>query len=210
MRNFALTATILAATTGTAFAEGGHVPPPLPPVIVENETDWTGAYIGLGVGMWSALDRNTGGFETDYEDVTAPEIFGGYLYQSGSFVFGGEVSYSIYEQNLDPAGPVAGVNRIVDMLDVSARLGVTTGDLLIYGIVGASLTTVDALTIAGQTTTDMTGYHFGIGADYRVSDQFSIGVRYVERRFEDIELSPFSAPLDYESSSISLRATFHF
>ena len=57
-------------------------------------TDWTGGYVGLGYSMYSGdLDySNPGGGSFDLDDSNGANIFGGYLFQSGNIVYGGELA----------------------------------------------------------------------------------------------------------------------
>ncbi len=80
--------TVLAMTSGAAFAEGGHAPQPLQPATVYADTyDWSGAYAGLGLSM-HAGDMVFGALAQPLEDVTAATLFAGYALQSGNFVYG--------------------------------------------------------------------------------------------------------------------------
>lgn len=213
MSRIALTAAMI-LSSAAAYANGIQpAPVPLAPVSVAPAImDWSGAYAGVSVGQWTGEYTPVPTFGVDLEDISIVGGHIGYALQSGALVYGAEIAFSALDQDIAFATSFPGDNRITGMVDVSGRFGYAAGPVLIYGLLGASFGTFDLLTVGGQTSTDMTGLHVGLGADYRVSDRFSIGASYVQRWFEEIDyFSPFNAPIDeITSQTLSLRATYHF
>ena len=192
-----------------ALAEGGASPlPPAPVVVPADSYDWSGGYIGLGIARHSG-DITPGGFTIaqPLEDVTAPVIFGGYAFQSGSFVYGAEISYSVFEQLYDDA--ITFDDRFDNMLDVSLRAGVGFDNLLVYGLAGFSTSEVTNFGPGGERSADATGLHYGVGVAYGVTDSVAIRLQYVMRNLT-FDGGPGNPDVDAEHSTLTLGAAFRF
>lgn len=205
-----LASSALALTTSAAFAEGGHVPQPQPPVYVPPAvTDWSGAYIGLAyahaTGDW---EETVGGvvIPFDWNDGTAYGGFAGYNWQNGSMVYGAEVGFwSVNDMYLLNGGTDDTLNSIID---VRARLGYAAGNALIYGAAGLSW--IDN-TINGTDENTLTGFNAGLGVDYQLTENFFLGADYTTRMVSGENNNPANVfDIDTTVNTLSLRVAYRF
>jgi opacity protein-like surface antigen len=190
-----LLGTALVATAATSTYAGSADPAPTEPMIVEPVTvapvqmggDWTGAYGGLSLGNLSA-DAD-GGLD-DSEGVYG--IHGGYDYDFGQFVVGGELDYQTGE-DIQLGGIEAD-----DVLRAKLRGGYDLGRTLVYGTVGAAQ--------LNTNIGDDTGYVGGVGVEYKVTEQFTVGGEYLAHRFDDFD----DTGVDVDADTVSIRGNFRF
>lgn len=204
--------TILASGIATA-AFAGNLDTPAPVVVdvapvAASVTDWSGFYLG------AAVSAETGDFQ--YEEFDAPVglllntsgtmygAFAGYNFQRGNIVFGAEVSYS--------AGSIAiegfPAFEFTNLIDLNGRVGFAAGRALIYATAGATLGDwVEGI----QGTYAVSGYNYGAGVDFMLTDRIFLGVEYLVR-----DLSGSYEPLapdesfSSENQSIRVRAGITF
>jgi len=184
----------LAMTAATASYAGGSDPAPVEPVVIEPEAatsgpmggDWTGGYGGLSFGNLSV----------DADDLDDSEgvygLYGGYDYDFGQFVVGGELDYQTGEDI------ELGSVEVDNILRAKARGGYDLGRTLIYGTVGAAQLNADG--------GDDTGIVGGLGVEYKVTEQFSVGGEYLAHRFDDFD----DTGVDIDADTVSLRGSFRF
>ncbi len=148
--------------------------------------DWTGPYGGLSLGNLSA---EAGDFD-DSESIYG--IHGGYDYDFGSFVLGGELDYQTGEDiNL-------GGIEVDDIFRAKLRGGYDLGRTLVYGTVGAA----QLNTSIGNDT----GIVGGVGIEYKVTEQFTVGGEYLAHQFDDFD----DTGVDVYADTVSLRGSFRF
>lgn len=151
--------------------------------------DWTGAYVGLGVGYTDADGPGT----TDGDNTS----FGGhvgYNYDFGNnFVLGGELEYDRTDIDLGGTGGT---------LDNIGRLklkgGYDFGSVLGYGVLGAAR--------ADSSFGNETGLVYGVGLAYPVNEQFSVSGEVLQHKFDDFG----GAGSDFDVNTFNLRASFRF
>lgn len=186
---------VIAASTLSAPAFAGSLdtavvdPVPVAPVVPAATPvtgDWTGPYVGLSFGR---LDAQSGRLS---EEGGVYGIYGGYDYDFGSFVLGGELDFQAGNDFSLGGVDVDNVTRL------KLRAGFDMGKTLVYGTVGAAR--IDT------SLGDETGAVGGIGLEYKVTDRFSIGGEALAHRFEDIG----GTGVDADAQTYSLRATFRF
>ncbi len=191
----------LAVTASTAFAGPADVPPPPPPVIVPVEEPFEGFYVGLeyGHGTGSADEQAIGApLRTIDYDGEAYGAFAGYNFQNGSIVYGGEIRY--LHLTFEDALATFTVDSVVD---VRARVGFAPSDqFLIYAAAGYSM----AQATSGVSF-DMTGFNYGVGAEYNVTDSFFVGADYTARQLEG-DHGAFTVEGDVNTAT--LRVGFRF
>lgn len=187
-------ATAFAATTAfaaPAFA-GSASPAPADPVIpapapvYAPTSDWTGGYGGLSLGFG---DVDVGG---DTGDDAVYGLHGGYDYDFGQFVLGGELDYQA--TNITTGGGV----DIDDVTRLKLRAGYDAGPALLYGVVGAAS--------AGTSVGSDEGYVAGLGAEYKVTDTVSVGGEYLYHEFNDFN----GSGADVTANTISARVNYRF
>ena len=212
MKKLMLATTAIAGLASPTFAGGlGDVAvEPMPvyaPALVTTMHDWSGAYVGLSYGKTSAdIDFSTsGGF--DFEDGTVAGIYGGYLAQRGSFVFGGELAYGkLSDTNI--AG-FSDENEIEHVLDLKGRAGFAADRALFYGVLGYSKATYVEPGIIPREF-DLDGMSYGIGAEFAFTQQFVVGLEYLTRDLSGSASDDPSVTGDANLDTVSLRLGFSF
>lgn len=178
---------------GPALA-AGPVAAPVEPVVQSPAPvasyggDWTGGYAGLSLGNIN-VDTNIAGVDGD--DVSYG-VHGGYDYDFGQFVLGGEIEYDATDINLGGAATVDSVARL------KLRGGYDLGRTMIY--VTGGVAEVD--TSLGSDT----GGFGGLGIAYQVTDRFYLGGEVLEHRFENIG----GSGVDADATSVSIRGGVRF
>lgn len=198
-------AAALAATITTALAGPVEVPPPPPPVIVAVDDPFEGFYVGLEVGhaFGDIVVEEAGDPpETlDLEDGTAYGIFAGYNVQNGALIYGGELRYLVVDADPTPAFPNVFVENIFDL---RGRVGYAIGArAMVYGAAGYSVVGGDSA--AGSLS--MTGFNYGLGAEFNVSESFFLGVDYTGR---EVTESVPGFDFDATVNTLTLRAGLRF
>lgn len=186
----ALAMTVAAAQAGS-LADPVVTPAPEPvvavPAPVSTGGDWTGFYGGLSYGMLSA---ETGDIEDDGQAYGA---FAGYDYDFGRFVLGGELDYQAADSLSLDGVDVDGVTRL------KLRGGYDLGPALAYATAGVA---------RADTSLDgnVDGAVYGVGLDYLVTQNVTVGVEYLAHDFNDVG----DTDVDVDADTISLRAAFRF
>ncbi|MBP9950885.1 MAG: porin family protein [Cypionkella sp.] len=196
---FAATA-IVALMLGLPANAGGLVQPaPEPQVVPEAvplytpTADWSGGYIGAQLGYGDVT--STGGVLDGNGSIGG--IHAGYRMDYGKFVGGAEISYDV--ANID-------IGTFGDTLDNVARLkliaGADLGKTLVYASVGAARANA---TIGGVDMSD-NGFEFGVGADYALSDRWTVGGEVMAHRFNDFA----GSGVDLDATTIQAKVAYRF
>lgn len=196
---------VIAANAALAGAPV-FVPAPLPPIAATPTQDWSGLYVGAQVGYGTAvledLDLVFGDFIIGDLEASGM-LYGahlGYNFDLGNFVLGAEVDFNIADMPFDLLPDVS----YTQLSHLKARVGYDLGSALVYGVAGvASLTLENTDT---DETADDTGYFVGAGADYRISNDWTVGAEYLFHQFDDFNDSAFNI----EMSTIHARVSYHF
>lgn len=207
----------LALSAGAAFA-GGVAPvvvEPAPVVVAPAAAafDWSGFYVGASVGKLdsSATAKTAGGdVAIDLDGGTVPGIFAGYNWQTGNFVFGGEIAFGFPGDSVvtsiggSPATlPGDGIGNV---FDVFARGGYAFDRAMIYAKVGYSKTKYDAGSLGSM---DFDGVAYGLGIDFAATDHIVVGLDWTKRDLDgDNQLAPTKVKLD--ASTVTLRVAYKF
>lgn len=213
MMKTSVTAIAFAAIAGTAYA-GNVAPAPVEPVIVAPVAPvaaWEGGYIGGQIGYaysnFDLGDVNIGDFDTD---SVIGGINAGYLWSVGNgWYLGPEFQYDWADLAVSNGGETATFDSIARLkLIVGHEIG-TNG--LLYGSAGVAYAdfggSVSDVTNTFLDTFDSdTSYVFGIGYDYRVSENWAIGGEYLYHKFNGVT----SSGGDVDLSAIELKATYRF
>ncbi|MGB0496924.1 MAG: outer membrane protein [Rubricella sp.] len=151
--------------------------------------DWTGFNVGISLGTADA--------ETNVTDVEGDgETYGfhaGYDYDFGQFVAGGELEYNEADIDLGPGGSVDNIFRL------KVRGGYDLGPAMIYGVGGYVMAETSDLG-------DPEGTFYGVGIDYRVAPQFTVGAEYLIHRLDSFDVSGAEADVN----TFAVRAGFRF
>lgn len=190
---------IAASLAAGAVHAGGYVAPVVEtapivvePVVTADPSDWTGFYAGLqygqGSGELSLGDANT---ESDFDGYG---VHGGYLHDFGKLVAGAELDYN--KLDIDEADKG-------DLTRLRARAGYDMGRFLPYVTLGAAHLSADL----GTADVSETAFTYGLGADFKVTERFTVGAEYTKQDFKDVDNVD---GLDLDSDLVQLRGTFRF
>lgn len=142
--------------------------------------DWSGAYVGLGVSSTGGAQENSGGFQFPAEG-TPVSLFGGYNWQNGNLVFGGELA--LHNNDITLTGfPTISYNRLTDL---KARVGYASGRALFYGVLGYSWAEYQN---GPAFFDDLDGMSYGIGAEFLVSEHVFAGIEYLQRDLDHTDV----------------------
>lgn len=190
---------LISMLASPALAGGPVIPaeePYIEPVVETQQRadgNWGGFYAGgqLGYG-----DLNGTGTTLDGNGALGG-VHAGYRMDYGQYVMGAELAYNASKIDLATAG---------DELDRIARLkligGYDLGRTLVYGSVGAAHAKA---TVGGASLSD-TGYTVGIGADYALTDQWTIGAEVMHDKFDNFD----NSGTDLSGTSAQLKVGFRF
>lgn len=186
-------ATAVAALLAAPALAGSANPAPVEPVVATPAPvynmggDWTGGYAGLSLGR---LDVDGTG-AADGDDVSYG-IHGGYDYDFGRFVLGGEVEFEGTDIDLGGAADVDSVTRL------KLRGGYDMGRTLLYVTAGAA----EVDTSLGNET----GAFGGFGMSYKITDRFTVGGEVLQHKFDDIG----GSGVDADATSLNIRGGIRF
>lgn len=202
---FALTTAAAAVTAGTALAGGVAEPvvvaPAPAPIAPAPVSDWTGIYGGVQLEFLDGEDSGGVGRDADF-DGTLVGLFGGYRYDFGNIVAGVEIDFMTGSGEYDPTtGPVEDLDYN-SLVRLGVELGVDAGPALLYGTVGYAHLEIGSL----GTTFDDDGYFFGVGADFRVNDNITVGGEVLYHDFSDF-VTPGNN-LDATTFGVNVAFTF--
>lgn len=171
--------------------------------------DWSGSYVGLSYGSVTGdLDFDPSPDQA-LDDGTVFGLYGGYQVQMNALVYGGEIAFA------NPDGTAVtgfdGVSEITEpVFDFKGRVGYPTGQILIYGVLGLSTGTYTNVIGDPNEEWDLTGFNYGLGAEYMVNPNYIVGVEYLARDMEGD--NPFgggqTAQVDFDT--LSLRLAYKF
>ena len=192
-----VTAAIASLIAAGAANAGGYTAPvvesapvEVAPVVSMDASDWSGFYAGLQYGQGEA----TASFEGAEEDTDfdAYGVHGGYNYDFGKYVLGGELDYNKIDLDDDQGE--------ADLTRLRARAGYDLGRFLPYVTLGAAH-------ISGDDDLSETDVTYGIGADYKVTEMFTVGAEYTKQDFDDVDDVD---GLDLDTDMVQVRASYHF
>lgn len=199
---FALVAIV---TAGAAQAEG---PTPVPvqpaPVVAAPAAApfWEGGYVGGQIGYAN------GDFELDFDTFDDSSVIGGltagYLFSLGNgWYLGPELQYDWADMTI--TDPDTGDSATFDEI---ARLklivGYELGNGLLYGSAGLAYASMDGIgDFFDGSTSD---YVLGVGYDWRLGTNWTVGGEYMFQRFDGIGASGG----DVDVNTIQLKATYRF
>ncbi|MFT4150459.1 MAG: porin family protein [Paracoccaceae bacterium] len=183
-----------------AFAGGLSQPVPEPvvaapaPIIAPAvDGNWGGGYVGVQLGY--------GKVKADSVDVDASGaiggIHGGYRWDLGKAVLGAELDYNA--SNIDSSDPDA---KLKNLTRLKLQAGYDLGRTLVYVSAGPAHAKAD---IAGDSYSD-NGWFAGVGLDYQLSDQWTVGGEALYNKFDNFDKSG----IDVDGTTVQLKAAYHF
>ena len=194
-------ALVLGAVVAQPMWAGGlaepvpEAPVAAPVVIATPSTDWTGGWVGARLGYGDAsADTATG--SVDGTGATYG-ISGGYDWDFGRWVAGVGLDWDKTNLDLGSAG-----DSLDDIARLKLRAGADLGRTLVYATAGAARASGD---LGGVSIHD-TGWFGGIGADYALSDRWTVGGELLTNRFNNFGGS--GADIDATTASMNLGFRF--
>lgn len=147
---------------------------------------WSGPYAGIALGYgFNGRTRAPG--NTINTDGFIGGGFAGYQWQSGMFVFGGEVDANYSNLRGTNAGQTS---RSAFDGSLRARMGVAVMDnVVIYGTAGGAIQNLRVSDAAVSDRKTMAGYTVGAGVDVKLVDQVFLRGEY---RYTDFGRSTFN------------------
>lgn len=195
---FGLLMAPLAAQAGGFTAPVEPAPAPIPAPLPAS-SDWTGFYGGAQI-EYGDVEADGGPLDGADGDGALYGIFGGYRYDLGDFVIGAEIDLNLADIDIDAGAGNLGTLEAVHRIGVEA--GFDAGPALIYGTVGAAQGYAD--TVLGDF--DDTGFFFGAGIDYAVTDQITVGAELLQHEFDDFD----GTGSDISATTFGINAAFRF
>ncbi len=162
--------------------------------------DWNGAYAGAAVGNVDAEADFELSTQESFSDSATFSGFVGMQVQSGLLVYGGELAIGNAEDAEIESGEV-----LEPYTDIKGRVGYSFGEVLAYGVAGYSFVTYDE----NGTEFDASGFSFGAGVDYLITDNMFVGAEYLARRM-DGDYPNDDAEFDLDVDTFSVRVGFNF
>jgi outer membrane immunogenic protein len=173
MRSVILAAACSVILAGAASAADIPRPSYYSPTIPVSSYGWTGPYFGGNIGYeWGATSNNP-----TRPSGIAGGLQGGYNWQTGQFVFGGEADLQLTGAN-DMFAPWKFSNPWFGTM--RARGGLALNSFLIYGTLGFALGDLQAQTFGLQTENHTNvGWTAGAGIEAGLSRNWSAKIEYL-------------------------------
>jgi outer membrane immunogenic protein len=169
------------------------------------DTFWQGPYVGANLGYQWGLVSNS----PSKPSGVMGGLQGGYNWQIGAFVFGGETDLQLSDADNRFAGwkfanPWFGTMRV--------RAGFATSNLLFYGTVGLAYGTLTTRNLSTGVSEDRTsaGWAGGLGVEIALSRNWTTRAEYL---YVDLNDRPFvltGASHGIESSLLRIGVNYRF
>jgi opacity protein-like surface antigen len=192
----ALAAALAPLAGAPALAGGLSEPAPAPMVepapvpVVAPSGDWGGGYAGVQLG-YGDVSGDLDGYGGLYG------VHAGYNWDLGAWVLGAELDYDAAD--LEIAG---GPDSIDAVARLKLRAGYDAGPALLYATAGPAR--ADA-TVGGASLDD-SGWFAGLGVDYGLTQQWTVGAEVLAHQFDDFA----ATGLNVDATTATLRASFRF
>lgn len=200
LRVAALTVGACAVLASPLAAGGLSEPAPTPVVampapvpVMAPAANWTGPYAGVSLGYGDVSGSSTIG--DDMNGLTYGAHVG-YLYDLGAAVLGAELEI----MGADISDDTIGLD-LDNVARAKLRAGYDAGAFLPYATVGYA-----HLTTGGAIEHDDSGYFYGAGVDYKVSDRIVVGAEVLQHEFNDYT----GTGIDVSATTYGARVSYQF
>jgi outer membrane immunogenic protein len=195
-------AVALATTLAAGFANAADMPYYTVPGLVSSYS-WTGPYLGGNLGyQWSSTTNNP----TNPAGI-AGGVQGGYNWQTGQFVFGGEADITLSDAE-DTFAPWKFSNPWFGTL--RGRVGYALNNILLYATGGLAFGRGE-LDAFGQTERQThIGWAAGVGMEVGMGANWSARVEYLFVNLADEPYSLTGANNGFESSLLRFGVNYRF
>jgi len=201
----AMTVAAMAATSGSAIA--ADLPrgpaPYYPPTVDTRAYNWTGFYAGANLGYdWGKVTNSA-----TSPDGLAGGIQGGYNWQSGQFVFGGETDIQITGAN-DTFAPYKFSNPWFGTL--RGRAGFAMNNILFFGTFGLAYGDLKAESFGLSEDKVLAGWTGGVGMEVGMTPNWSAKVEYLYMDLTNRAFSITGVNNGYEANMLRFGINYHF
>ncbi|MEF3047662.1 outer membrane protein [Pseudotabrizicola sp. L79] len=197
-------AAVMTLASGLVAAQGAWAGGPIevapepmveaaPVPMVAPSGEWTGGYVGAQLGYG---DLGSAGTAFD-GDGAIGGVHAGYRFDYGQIVAGAEVSYDSANIDLGTAG-----DSLDDVAKLNVTLGYDLGNTLVYGAAGLARASA---TVGGVDVSD-NGYYLGLGAEYALTDQWSVGGELGNHHFSNFG----GTGSDIDATTAQAKINFRF
>lgn len=205
-----------------ADAITSYEPPAAAPYVEAAPLDWNGAYVGgtIGYGFENQTEVRAsdaaGQFSKRYmkdDDGINGGVFGGYNYQMGNVVVGGEADVELTdakgERETFGGGAITSSDQTVQG-SLRARAGYSMGPALVYGTGGLAISDAEykAADASGAGIDDSAkfGYTVGGGVDVKATDNVFVRGEYRFTDYGKDEVSTPAATYEFDNKSHIVKA----
>jgi outer membrane immunogenic protein len=195
---------VLALATASGAASAADMSRPSYFAATASGYGWTGPYIGGNLGyQWGEVSNNP----TKPSGLTGG-IQGGYLWQNGRFVFGGEADLQLSDAD-NTFAPWKFSNPWFGTL--RGRAGVAVNNFLIYGTAGFALgeLTAETVGLATESHTNV-GWTVGAGVEMGLPGNWTAKAEYLYVDLASRSFSLTGAKNDFATSVFRLGVNYHF
>jgi len=186
---FGLIALVGVIPANAADVIGEEPPAPAAPMEEPPLNTWSGPYAGISLGYGFSGRTRTPTTDIDTDGFIGGG-FGGFNFQNGMFVFGGEVDLNYAGLSGDANDALGTESRSSLDGSLRARIGVAATDrVLIYGTAGGAAQSLKIQDAAGNDSNTMLGWTAGAGVDVKVTENVFGRVEY---RYTDFGSQDFN------------------
>jgi outer membrane immunogenic protein len=196
----------LAISAGTAFAAdiqrpGYYAPAPAP--VAPIAYNWVGPYVGVNLGyQWGEVS----GVPTEPSGMLGG-VQGGYNWQSGQFVFGGEADIQITGAE-DTAAPFKFSNPWWGSL--RGRGGVAWNSFLFYATAGLAFGEVEGQVGGLTESKTQLGWTAGLGTEVALNPRWSAKVEYLYIDLGDRTFTVTGGSNGFSTNLLRLGVNYRF
>jgi outer membrane immunogenic protein len=199
----AMTLVTMAAGSATAADIQRGPAPYYPPAVDARVYNWAGFYAGANVGYEWGKTTNS---------ATAPNgllggVQGGYNWQNGQFVFGGETDIQITGAN-DTFAPFKFSNPWFGTL--RGRAGYAMNNILFYGTLGLAYGDLKAESFGLSEDKTHIGWTGGLGMEVGLAPNWSAKVEYLYMDLSNRLYTITGANNGYETNMLRFGVNYHF
>jgi outer membrane immunogenic protein len=196
----------MAAASSAAFSADiprGPSPYYSAPAATGSYYNWAGPYAGINIGyQWGKVVNNV----TDPSGI-AGGLQGGYNWQSGQFVFGGETDLQVSGAD-DTFAPYKFSNPWFGTL--RARAGMAMNNILFYGTFGLAYGGLEGELIGLSESKTHIGWAAGLGMEIGFTPKWSAKVEYLYTDLSNRAYSITGVSNGLESNLLRFGINYHF
>lgn len=163
--------------------------------------NWSGFYLGgYGSHDWGKV---TGGPTKPSADGWGGGAYGGYNFQSGQIVYGGEADIG-YNDQKGTANGITGEQKLNG--SIRGRIGYDLNPFMIYGTAGLAIADQELSNARGSDSKTALGYTVGAGVETFVTNNITARVeyRYSDYQDKDFNLGGTNVSRGFDDHSVKV------